>query len=87
MNLRPVNCAHTVAFLSHRRPSRDDATIEDAATRRLVETLRELANLSAGALVLGQFVGLQPLSVRVVLGGLPSWLALVGAAILLSGEE
>jgi len=53
----------------------------------LVETLRELANLSAGALVLGQFVGLQPLSVRVVLGGLASWLALVGAAILLSGEE
>jgi hypothetical protein len=53
----------------------------------LVETLRELANLAAGALVLGQFVGLQPLSVWVVLGGLASWVALVGAAILLSGEE
>jgi hypothetical protein len=53
----------------------------------LVETLRELANLVAGALVLGQFVGPQPASAWVVLGGLGSWVALVGLAILLTGED
>jgi hypothetical protein len=53
----------------------------------LVETLRELANLVAGALVLGQFVGPQAASAWVVLGGLGSWVALVGLAILLTGED
>ena len=59
-------------------------------TRRravLVETLRELANLAAGALVLGQFVGQQPLSVWVIVGGVATWLALVGLAVLLTGED
>ena len=53
----------------------------------LAETLRELANLAAGALVLGQFVGPQPLSVRAVLGGVAIWLALVVWAVLLTGED
>jgi len=53
----------------------------------LVETLRELANLVAGALVLGQFVGPRPMSVWVVLGGVASWLALVGVAMLMTGED
>ena len=53
----------------------------------LVETLRELANLAAGALVLGQFVGQQPLSVWVVLGGIALWVVLVGWAVLLTGED
>ena len=53
----------------------------------LVETLRELANLSAGALVLGQFVGQQPLSTGIVAGGIALWIVLVGWAMLLSGEE
>jgi hypothetical protein len=52
----------------------------------LVETLRELANLTAGALVLAQFVGRQPLSLRLALAGIASWLVLVGAAVLLVEE-
>jgi hypothetical protein len=53
----------------------------------LVETLRELANLSAGALVLGQFVGQQPLSVWAVLGGVGLWFVLVAWAVVLTGED
>jgi hypothetical protein len=53
----------------------------------LVETLRELANLAAGALVLGQFVGQQPLSLWVISGGVAAWFALVAVAILLTGED
>ena len=53
----------------------------------LVETLRELANLAAGALVLGQFVGQQPLSLGTVLDGIALWVVLVGWAVLLSGED
>ena len=52
----------------------------------LGETLRELANLAAGALVLGQFVGEQRLSTRSVLAGIAVWLALVGLALLLMEE-
>ena len=53
----------------------------------LGETLRELANLAAGALVLGQFVGEQRLSPRSVLAGIAVWLALVGLALLLIEER
>ena len=52
----------------------------------LGETLRELANLAAGALILGQFVGEQRLSTRSVLAGIAVWLALVGLALLLMEE-
>jgi len=93
--LRPANNkglklrAFRAALRSH---SNSSGTDDDARLRRrqraaLVETLRELANLAAGALVLGQFVGPQPLSVRAVFGGLASWLTIVGAAVLLTGEE
>jgi len=41
----------------------------------LGETLRELANLAAGALVLGQFVGEQRLSTGSILAGILLWLA------------
>lgn len=47
----------------------------------LVETLRELANLTAGALVLGRFVGQQPFSFALVLGGIAAWFVLVGLAL------
>jgi hypothetical protein len=53
----------------------------------LVETLREPANLAAGALVLGQVVGERPLSPWLVLGGVAVWFVLVGAAVRLTGEE
>lgn len=53
----------------------------------LVETFRELANLSAAALVLGQFVGQQPLSFWSILAGAGIWFVLVGAALIFAGEE
>jgi len=53
----------------------------------LVETFRELANLAAGALVLGQFVGEQRLSALAVIGGIATWIALVGIAVWLAGES
>ena len=59
-------------------------------TRRrevLVQTLRELANLAAGALVLGRFVGQQPFSLDLVLGGIAAWFVLVGLALSLAEEK
>src|SRR5438876_4624486 len=50
----------------------------------LSDAFRELANLSAGALVLGQFVGQRPLSVVLVLVGITVWIGLIGAAVLLA---
>jgi hypothetical protein len=47
----------------------------------LSETFRELANLAAGAMVLGQFVGERPLSVGIVLVGALAWFTLVGLAL------
>lgn len=53
----------------------------------LVETLRELANLVAGALVLAQFVGQQPMSLGLFLAGVAAWFTLVGLAMLFAGDE
>ena len=53
----------------------------------LVETLRELANLTAGALVLAQFIGQQALSLGLALAGIALWLVLVGVAVLLAEES
>ena len=55
------------------------ATMLQLKARRravLVETFRELANLSAGALVLRQFVAQQPLSFLSILVGAATWVAL-----------
>ena len=52
----------------------------------LAEAFRELANLSAGALVLGQFVG-QRLSLGLVLAGLTTWFVLIAVAVGLTREE
>lgn len=53
----------------------------------LVETLRELANLAAAALVLGQFVGQQPLSWTVVGGGIVAWATFVAVSVALMGTD
>lgn len=53
----------------------------------LSETLRELANVAAGAMALGQFVGQQPLSWSLFLAGIVVWCALVGLGLLLAGER
>jgi hypothetical protein len=50
------------------------------------DTLRELANLVAGALALGQFVGEQRPSLWLVLAGMTGWIVLVGWGLLLRGD-
>jgi hypothetical protein len=50
----------------------------------LADTLRELANLAAAALSLGQFVGPQPLSLTTIVVGFSVWLALMGIFARLS---
>jgi len=52
----------------------------------LAETLRELANISAGALVLGQFVTQQPWSVGPILTGVTLWFVLVTLALWIAGD-
>jgi hypothetical protein len=53
----------------------------------LAEALRDLANLSAGALVLGQFVGQQPLSWGLMFVGVTTWLVLLVIAIAFTKGE
>ena len=52
----------------------------------LADTLRELANLVVGALVIGQFVGTDTLSAAALLVGIGAWFLLVGLALLFAGE-
>lgn len=53
----------------------------------LGETFRELANLIAAVLVLGQFVTPQPPSWRLMLTGITAWVAFVVLGVLLEGER
>ena len=53
----------------------------------LGETLRQLANLAAAALGLGQFVGEQPPSWWLLVAGAAIWIALVSSALVLEGGE
>lgn len=53
----------------------------------LSETMRDLANLAFGALVLGQFIGAQPVSWLAAMAGFLMWVALVGFALALPGGE
>jgi hypothetical protein len=53
----------------------------------LSETLRELANLVAAALVVGQFVTQQAPSWWLILTGIAAWVAFVGFGLMLEGER
>lgn len=52
----------------------------------LGETVRELANYGAAALVFGQFVGQGAVSGLLILAGITLWLAFVSFALVLEGE-
>ena len=52
----------------------------------LGQTVRELANFAAAALILGQVVTEQPRS-SLILAGIAIWVAFVGIALLLEGER
>jgi hypothetical protein len=49
----------------------------------LSETVRDLANLTFAALVLGQFIGDAPISWPAVVSGFLMWVALVALALAL----
>jgi hypothetical protein len=51
----------------------------------LAETLRDIANVAAGAMVFGQFIGSQTLSYSIAAFGMGVWVALVTFAMVLAG--
>jgi hypothetical protein len=51
----------------------------------LAETLRDIANIAAGAMVFGQFIGSQTLSYSIAAFGMGVWVALVTFAMVLAG--
>lgn len=51
------------------------------------EKVLDLANYAAAALVFGQFVGQQPISLTVALGGVITWVVLALLAFRLTGEQ
>ncbi len=53
----------------------------------LGEKALDLANFAATALVFGQFVGQQPVSVKVIVGGVATWIVLALVAIWLTGDR
>lgn len=53
----------------------------------LGDTLRQLANFAAAALVFGQFVGQQKVSWRLLIAGIALWLVLVSYALVLEGDQ
>jgi hypothetical protein len=53
----------------------------------LVETLRDAANVAAGALIFGQALSDRGYSLARGAMGVGAWLVLLGAAVVLAGEE
>ena len=52
----------------------------------LAETVRDIANIAAGAMVFGQFLATETFSLWIAVGGMAVWIALVGWAIGLTRE-
>lgn len=52
----------------------------------LAETLRDIANIAAGAMVFGQFIGSQTFSLSIAAFGMGVWVALVAFAMVLTGD-
>ena len=56
--------------------------------RRLIaDKVPDVANIAAGALVFGQFIGGRRFSVPLAISGVAAWLALVGWSVFLSRER
>ena len=53
----------------------------------LAETLRDIANIAAGAMVFGQLLGQQAFSRLLALGGAGVWIAFVACALALVRRE
>ena len=84
-----MHCGIPQQFAVARRSHQRSATMLPLKPRQSValgETLRELANLAAAALILGQFVGQQTVSRRVILMGTAVWIAFVRYGLVLEGR-
>lgn len=53
----------------------------------LAETLRDIANIAAGAMVFGQFLADHTFSFWIAVGGVIVWIGLVMCAIALAGQR
>jgi hypothetical protein len=52
----------------------------------LAETLRDIANIAAGAMIFGQFLADAMFSTGIAIGGMALWVVFVVCAILLASE-
>ena len=59
--------------------------LTDAQRITLADKLFDAANIAAGAMIFGQFLGDQPFSVSLAFFGSVTWLGLVAVGLLLSG--
>ncbi len=53
----------------------------------LAETVRDIANVGAGAMIFGHFLTEREFSASVAVGGVMVWFGLVGWALLLAREK
>lgn len=60
--------------------------LERAQRTLLAETLRDIANLAAGAMIFGQFLADAMFSTAIALGGMAIWLVLVLTAMFFARE-
>jgi hypothetical protein len=58
-----------------------------AQRRVLTDKVPDLANLAAGGLIVGQFLGDEPFSPSLAFFGMTVWLLLIGFAMRLSGGD
>ena len=61
--------------------------LNDAQRALLVDKVPDVANLAAGALFFGQFLGDRPFSLTMALWGLGVWIALMAFTIGLAAER
>jgi hypothetical protein len=76
-----------LSMVLHRHQAMTMLRLTQRQRNELSETMREFANLAAGALGLGQFVGEQQFSWELMFAGIIVWGSLVWLALLLPGED
>lgn len=61
--------------------------LNDAQRALLADKVPDAANLAAGAMVFGQFLGDRPFSLTVALWGIGVWIALIAWGVVLAVEQ
>jgi hypothetical protein len=69
------------------RPSLTMLRLDKTQRRAVSDTVRQLANLVAGALVLGQFVGQRPSSFILLMASVAVWFVLVCVGLWFAAEK